>query len=75
MSSISANNQCERDCKSGFPKYLRVLDVAELLNVRPGTIYDMVEQRRIPYCKPNGSNILRFDRSEIIAWMKSGVKA
>jgi hypothetical protein len=30
----------------------------------------MVAQNRIPYRKPPGSNILRFDLDEIIAWTK-----
>jgi hypothetical protein len=32
----------------------------------------MVAQNRIPYRKPPGSNILRFDLDEIIAWTKAG---
>jgi len=41
-------------------------------NVKPRTIYEMVAQKRIPYRKPPGSNILRFDLDEIIAWTKAG---
>jgi excisionase family DNA binding protein len=51
---------------------LRVAEVASLLNVKPRTIYEMVAQNRIPYRKPPGSNILRFDLEEIIAWTKAG---
>ena len=50
---------------------LKVADVAQLLNVRPRTIYEMVAQDRIPYRKPPGSNILRFDLEEIMAWTKA----
>jgi hypothetical protein len=32
--------------------------------VKPRTIYEMVAQNRIPYRKPPGSNILRFDLDE-----------
>ena len=49
---------------------LKVSDVAQLLNVKPRTIYEMVAQRRIPYRKPPGSNILRFDLDEILAWTR-----
>ena len=49
---------------------LRVSDVAELLNVKPRTIYEMVAQDRIPYRKPPGSNILRFDLDEILEWTR-----
>jgi len=31
----------------------------------------MVAQNRIPYRKPPGTNILRFDLDEIEAWTKS----
>lgn len=50
---------------------LKVGDVAQLLNVKPRTIYEMVAQDRIPYRKPPGSNILRFDLDEILAWTKA----
>jgi predicted DNA-binding transcriptional regulator AlpA len=36
------------------PQLLRVVDVAQLLNVKPRTIYEMVAQDRIPYRKPPG---------------------
>ena len=54
-----------------IPKqFLKVAEVAELLKVKPRTIYEMVAQNRIPYRKPPGSNILRFDLDEILAWTK-----
>ena len=49
---------------------LKVTDVAQLLNVKPRTIYEMVAQDRIPYRKPPGSNILRFDLDEILEWTR-----
>jgi excisionase family DNA binding protein len=49
---------------------LKVRDVAQLLNVKPRTIYEMVAQHRIPYRKPPGSNILRFDLDEILEWTR-----
>jgi excisionase family DNA binding protein len=54
-----------------IPKqFLKVAEVAELLNVKPRTIYEMVAQNRIPYRKPPGSNILRFDLEEILEWTR-----
>lgn len=53
------------------PTYLTVPEVAALLRVKPRTIYEMVAQKRIPFRKPPGSNILRFDRDEIVAWLKN----
>ena len=54
------------------PQFLNVPELAALLKVKPRTIYEMVAQGRIPYRKPPGSNILRFDLAEIIAWTKAG---
>jgi len=53
------------------PQLLKVPEVAQLLKVKPRTIYEMVAQHRIPYRKPPGTNILRFDLDEIMAWTKS----
>ena len=50
---------------------LKVADVAQILNVKPRTIYEMVAQDRIPYRKPPGSSILRFDLDEILTWTKA----
>ena len=52
------------------PQFLKVAQVAELLKVKPRTIYEMVAQNRIPYRKPPGSNILRFDLEEILEWTR-----
>jgi len=52
------------------PQFLKVPEVAELLGVKPRTIYEMVATDRIPYRKPPGSSILRFDLDEILAWTK-----
>ena len=52
------------------PRLLKVAEVAELLKVKPRTIYEMVAQNRIPYRKPLGTNILRFDLEEILEWTK-----
>jgi excisionase family DNA binding protein len=51
-------------------QFLKVAEVAELLKVKPRTIYEMVAQDRIPYRKPPGSNILRFDLDEILEWTR-----
>jgi excisionase family DNA binding protein len=52
------------------PQLLKVNEVAQLLKVKPRTIYEMVAQHRIPYRKPPGTNILRFDLDEIMAWTR-----
>ena len=53
------------------PALLNVSELATFLKVKPRTIYEMVAQNRIPYRKPPGSNILRFDLDEIVAWAKA----
>ena len=53
-----------------LPTYLTVKELAEFLRLKPRTIYEMVAQNRIPYLKPEGSNILRFDLKEILDWIK-----
>jgi excisionase family DNA binding protein len=54
------------------PQLLKVPEVAQMLGVKPRTIYEMVAQERIPYRKPPRSSILRFDLEEIVAWTKAG---
>lgn len=54
------------------PQFLKVPELAALLKVKPRTIYEMVAQGRIPFRKPPGTNILRFDLEEILAWTKVG---
>src|ERR1051326_2791977 len=53
------------------PQFLKVSELAAMLKVKPRTIYEMVSQRRIPYRKLPGSNLLRFDLDEIVAWTKA----
>jgi len=53
---------------SEMPTFLRVEEVANLLRCKKRTIYDMVEQDRIPHRKVGGR--LLFDLDEIIKWTK-----
>ena len=62
--------QLDSPIASKRSQLLKVSDVAQLLNVKPRTIYEMVAQQRIPYRKPPGSNILRFDLDEILEWTR-----
>ena len=49
-----------------LPIYLTLKEVAELLKVKPRTIYAWVSDRRIPY-ERKGS-LLRFRLDAILAW-------
>ena len=78
IQKIFSNGTDVDDCRSmqklempNSPRFLNVAELAELLKVKPRTIYEMVAQNRIPYRKPPGSNILRFDLDEILAWTKA----
>ena len=57
---------------SAPPVYLTVSEVAELLRIRPRTVYQMVSQGRIPYRKA-GRQLL-FETSEIDRWTKDGAR-
>ena len=44
------------------------MEVAELLRLKPRTIYEMVSERRIPYRKAGDRTIFLLD--EILKWTK-----
>jgi excisionase family DNA binding protein len=52
--------------KQQWPQYATVDQVAEMLQISPRTVHDMVSQNRIPYHKAGGAT--RFLISEIVAW-------
>ena len=49
-----------------LPIYLTLKDVAELLKVKPRTIYAWVSDKRIPFERKRG--LLRFRLNEILTW-------
>lgn len=59
---IHAGRQSEQ------PRFLTVAEVAELLRLKPRTIYEMVSERRIPYRKAGDRTIFLLD--EILKWTK-----
>jgi excisionase family DNA binding protein len=65
---MNANSEQVKPLLSGLPRFLRVEEVASLLRCKRRTIYDMVEQERIPYRKVGGR--LLFDVDEIVEWTK-----
>ncbi len=52
-------------------KWLSVDELANYLGLKPSTIYQYVNQDRIPYRKIPGSSKLIFRRSEIDSWILS----
>ncbi len=51
------------------PKFLTLNEVAELVRLKPRTIYEMVAQNRIPYRK--AGRVLIFELGEILEWTKN----
>jgi excisionase family DNA binding protein len=51
---------------------LTVEDAAQLLSVKPRTIYAWVQERRIPFRKVG--RLLRFDRNELLSWSSEQAK-
>ena len=54
---------------SPLPRFLTVEEVAEMLRVKPRTIYDWVSQRRIPFRKAGDRTV--FLLTEILEWTKA----
>ena len=72
MSSVKQSNALLRDAPSNLaqtkepPIYLTLKEVAELLKVKPRTIYAWVSDNRIPF-ERKGS-LLRFRLDAVVAW-------
>jgi excisionase family DNA binding protein len=50
-------------------KLVGIKEIAELLTVKPSTLYQWAELGQIPCIKLNGS--LRFDMEDVMNWIKS----
>jgi excisionase family DNA binding protein len=50
-------------------KLITIKEAAEILNVKPSTLYQWAELGQVPCFKINGS--LRFDVEDITKWIKS----
>ncbi len=49
-----------------LPTYLTLKELAELLKVKPRTVYAWVSDKRIPYERKGG--LLRFRLDVVVAW-------
>ena len=56
------------DTNQVSPKFLNVKELAELLRIKPRTVYEMVSQERIPYRKAGDRTIFLLD--EILEWTR-----
>lgn len=50
-------------------KWMNVKEVAEYLGVKVPTVYAWVSNRLIPFHKPKGTQLLRFNLAQINAWL------
>ena len=67
------NLKCPKSCNETAQKeILNLEDTAKLTLLSKSTIYGLVSKRKIPFFKQG--KILRFKRSELIAWIESGRK-
>lgn len=72
MSSVKQSSDLLRDAPTNLarpqepPTYLTLKEVAELLKVKPRTVYAWVSDNRIPF-ERKGS-LLRFRLDAIVAW-------
>jgi excisionase family DNA binding protein len=72
MSSVKQSNALLRDAPTNLalpkepPIYLTLKEVAELLKVKPRTVYAWVSDNRIPF-ERKGS-LLRFRLDAVVAW-------
>ena len=72
MSSVKPSNALFHDAPSNLaqakekPIYLTLKEVAELLKVKPRTVYSWVSDNRIPF-ERKGS-LLRFRLDAVVAW-------
>jgi excisionase family DNA binding protein len=62
-----------RNTERTRPQFLTVKEVAELLRLKPRTVYEMVSERRIPFRKAGDRTIFLLD--EILKWTKPGDRA
>lgn len=57
-----------------FDGFLNVQEAATYLKRTPGSVYNLIFQKRIPYYKPNGGRVL-FKKEELQAWVESSAIA
>jgi excisionase family DNA binding protein len=61
------------ESKNDSDSLMTIEQAAELLTLKVATIYSLVNKGLIPYSKKNRR--LYFDKTELIAWVKSGRKS
>lgn len=62
-----------QEMKSQPKEFLTVKEAAELTRFSKGTIYNMVQERKIPFIKPEGKLLFVYD--DLVEWLTSKAKA
>jgi len=68
MSEQLRTNAVKHD-QPNRPLFLDVNELAEMLRIKPRTVYEMVSQRRIPFRKAGDRTIFLLD--EILLWTEA----
>lgn len=68
MSNLAVSESIRSNSQN---RYLKVLDVAALMDVPASTVYDLARQKRIAGIVRFGRHI-RFDRDVLERWLKEG---
>jgi len=55
------------------PCFLTVLELAELLRIKPRTVYEMVAQRKIPYRKAGRRTVFLLE--DVLQWTEQSPKS
>lgn len=61
-----------RSLRKQYHTWLNVDELSKYLGLKASTIYQYVNQNRIPYKKIPGSSKLLFSRSKIDQWIENG---
>jgi excisionase family DNA binding protein len=54
--------------------FMSISEAADLLKLKSGSIYNLVNKQGIPFHKKQGSNRILFVKSELLNWLKEDKK-
>jgi excisionase family DNA binding protein len=69
---VAAANQAAGAGQSAAPQVGSLELAQEVTGLSKNTLYALVSKRAIPHSKLPGSNKLRFNRAELLAWVAQG---
>ena len=54
-----------------LPAFLNANQAAALCGYTRRKLYDLVERNVIPFCKPEGTRELRFEKAKVLQWLRT----